>query len=331
MIRIQIPGFSSSDFSGGNTRLGDAQIIDDGKNFDVIDGNCGKGTTRLIAILKKRKIKTPYLHITHAHYDHYYGIRKIIADSYFKPKKLYLYDPESLKDVSNEVKSEKATLKKIVAEAKAKGIKVVYLKDGDKVVHGDIRFVVYRNQPTTYNGNSDVYLNDGSLCYWFPTLRYLTTGDAGLDCAKEHNLNPLLIKIGHHGNDCPRAIATWLYNHGCRFCWDNDFSEKLTDFLMTGREDCIAVGMKYFGAHGDINLIAQSGYVSIYKDFKVNRYKCSYSGKTALKQPDLDAVIGVLKGTYGSANSRISNLIDAGYYPISAQEKVDEIIKLVKG
>ena len=38
MIWINIPGFVSSDFSGGETRLGDAQIITDGINFDIIDG-----------------------------------------------------------------------------------------------------------------------------------------------------------------------------------------------------------------------------------------------------------------------------------------------------
>ena len=48
MIRLQAIGLYSSDFSGGETRLGDATIIDDGKNFEVIDGNCGAGTTRRI-------------------------------------------------------------------------------------------------------------------------------------------------------------------------------------------------------------------------------------------------------------------------------------------
>ena len=120
MIRIHIPGFFNSDFSGGNTRLGDAQIIDDGKNYEVIDGNCGAGTDRLIKALKARGIKTPYLHISHAHYDHRYGIRKIINDSYFKPKALYCQDPGSIKPYNNDVKSDIEALEVIIREAKAK-------------------------------------------------------------------------------------------------------------------------------------------------------------------------------------------------------------------
>ena len=57
MIRLHVPGFYNSD--KGGPRWGDAQIIDDGKNFEVIDGYCGNGTTRLISRLKDRKIKSP--------------------------------------------------------------------------------------------------------------------------------------------------------------------------------------------------------------------------------------------------------------------------------
>ena len=331
MIWINIPGFVSSDFSGGETRLGDAQIITDGINFDIIDGYCGKGATKLISALKKIGIKTPYLHISHAHWDHYDGIRKIIRDSYFKPKRLYLYDPSSLGDVSSDVKSEKATLRNIVSEAKAKGIPVTYLKNGDRVTHGDIKFTVFRDQPMKYNGNSDAYINNGSLCYWFNEIRYLTTGDAGLECARKHNLNPMIIKIGHHGNDCIRSEATWLKNHGCVYCWDNDHSVKLTDFLMTGREDCLAVGMKYFGCHGDINIICANKTGIIYKDGGAYKYKCDYAEKATLKGANLAVVKATLKGTYGANNDRITNLIRLGYWPSQVQDNVNEIVKLVKG
>ena len=104
MIRLHIIGLCASDVSKQTPRCGDAQIIDDGTNYEVIDGYCGKGANRLISALKKRKIYSPYLHITHAHYDHYYGIRAIIRDKAFAPKALYCYDPDSLRDVSKDVK-----------------------------------------------------------------------------------------------------------------------------------------------------------------------------------------------------------------------------------
>ena len=79
MIRFNIIGFNKTD--KGAPRWGDCTIIDDGMNHLVIDGYCGIGTTRLISRLKKLKVKDPVLFISHAHHDHYYGIRKIINDT----------------------------------------------------------------------------------------------------------------------------------------------------------------------------------------------------------------------------------------------------------
>lgn len=328
MIRIHIPGFYDSD--SGGPRWGDAQIIDDGKNYEVIDGYCGVGTSHLIKALKDRGIKSPYLYITHAHYDHRYGVRQIIKDSYFSPKAIYCQDPSTITAYNSDIKGDIDALKTIIREAKAKGIPVHYLGDGDKIVHGEIKFTVYRDFPK-YNGNSDAYLNDGSLCFWFPELKYLTTGDAGLDCAKEHNLNPIFIKLGHHGNDCPRAISTWLYQHGTRYCWDNDYNTKLTDFLMTGREDCIAVGMKYLSCHGDINAIYYKNKAVIYKSGQIYRYDCSYNGMPVLSNPDLAIVKTVLSGKAGSGDARTTYLLNHLHNPGLVQKEVNEIIKMIKG
>lgn len=338
MIRLQCIGLYKSDFSNGNTRLGDAQIIDDGKNFEVIDGYCGKGADRLIATLKTRKIKYPNLYYSHPHWDHYDGIRKIIKDGWFKPKRLYVPNPDSYEDVTAEVRSNKQALRAIISEAKDRGIPVTYLKNEQVVKHGDIKFVVYQNTTYRYDGSSEGYVNDRSLSFWFPEMLYLTTGDAGMWCVNKYGLKPKFVKCGHHGNnigDAPTAkpseMARKLKKDGCLFYWDNDFSTHLTDFLMTGREDAINAGMTCFNIHGDINAIWQSRTASIYKDYKVYRYKCAYTGKTSLKQPDLAAVMGVLRGEYGSENARISKLINAGFYPIATQDKVNEIVKLVKG
>lgn len=335
MIRLQCIGLYASDFSGG-TRLGDAQIIDDGKTYEVIDGYCEKGADRLISTLKERKIKSPNLYITHPHYDHYDGIRRIIRDSWFKPKRLYAPNPESYGDVSGEVKGNKQALKNIISEAKNKGIPVTYLKNEQKISHGEIKFTVYQDT-TCKNEGSEGYVNDRSLAFWFHEMKYLTTGDAGMWCVEKYGLKPKFIKCGHHGNNIgtrtikPSQMAPRMKKAGCLFYWDNDYSTSLTDFLMTGREDAQTAGMTIYSIHGDINAIWQSGYCSIYKDYKVRRYKCSYKGKTTLRQPDLKVVMGVLRGEYGRDNARISNLIDAGFYPIAVQNKINEIVQLVKG
>lgn len=331
MIRLHIIGLCASDVSKQTPRCGDAQIIDDGTNYEVIDGYCGKGANRLISALKKRKIYSPYLHITHAHYDHYYGIRAIIRDKAFAPKALYCYDPDSLRDVSKDVKDNKKALLNVINEAKARKIPVVYLKNGSIIEHGDINIVVYRNQPSKFSGNSDAYVNDGSLCYWFPGIAYLTTGDAGLDVAKQHGHKPKFIKLGHHGNNCVRVISRWLKDHGCKYCWDNDYSTSLTDFLMTGREDALAVGMTYFSVHGDINAIFRGGKAIIYKNGKAYSYLCDYVGKNTLNAATPYVCRKVLRGSYGKADVRTTNLLNLGYSPTSVQNKVNQIVEIANG
>ena len=267
MISIKALGMYSSDFSGGETRNGDTQIVINGKYCEVIDGGCDRYATRLITHLKSSNIRDPYLHISHCHYDHRDGIDKTLSDPWFKPRGLYCQDPDSITGHSSAIRSD------------------IYLGNEDKIEHGEIKITVYRQYPK-YTGNSDAYLNDGSLCYWFAEQRYLTTGDASMWCAYKYNLNPLIVKGGHHGNDMsadgylkPSQMCPWLYKHGCRYYWDNDFSAKLTDFLMTGREDAINAGMIFIDIHGDIDMIFACGKVTITHAGKTYTDSVPYSGE----------------------------------------------------
>ena len=285
MISIKALGMYSSDFSGGETRNGDTQIVINGKYCEVIDGGCDRYATRLITHLKSSNIRDPYLHISHCHYDHRDGIDKILSDPWFKPRGLYCQDPDSITGHSSAIRSDINALRKIIDKAKSKGIPVIYLGNEDKIEHGEIKITVYRQYPK-YTGNSDAYLNDGSLCYWFAEQRYLTTGDASMWCAYKYNLNPLIVKGGHHGNDMsadgylkPSQMCPWLYKHGCRYYWDNDFSTKLTDFLMTGREDAINAGMIFLDIHGDIDMIFACGKVTITHAGQTYTDSVPYSGE----------------------------------------------------
>lgn len=332
MIRINIPGFYDSD--SGGPRWGDAQIITDGTNYEVIDGYCGIGATRLIKRLKALDVRAPYLHISHAHYDHYNGIEKIIDDGWFTPKALYCYDPGTLNaNFSKDCSENVAALKRIISKARSKHIEVVYVDNGTTITHGDIDMVIYRIQPKTAE-NTDSYINDGSLCYWFPKLRYLTTGDGPekiYDLCKKYGLNPVIIKIPHHGNNCPQTQANGLASIGVKYCWDNDYSTTITDFLKYGRRRCIEAGIKYISCHGDINMIFYGGKGVLYKGASRWSFTCSYRGGISLKTADLAAVKSVLKGTFGNGDTRITNLLDAGYRPASVQDCVNDMIKLIRG
>ena len=334
MIRLHVPGFASG---AGGPRWGDAQIIDDGKYYEVIDGYDTQGTDILIATLKERKITRPYLYITHPHYDHYFGIQKIIRDSYFKPRRLYVPAPESYGDVSGEVRGNKQALRNIISEAKDKGIPVSYLKNEQTITHGEIRFTVYQDTESRYDGNSEGYVNDRSLAFWFSELSYLSTGDAGMWCVDKYGLKPKWIKCGHHGNNIgtndvkPSVMAPRLKRSGCIFYWDNDYSTKLTDFLMTGREDAINAKMTVLDIHGDINAIWFSKRCVIYKHGKIYRYSCSFVGKSTLVKPTLEVVKAVLKGTAGDDDARVTYLLNRGQNPGLIQKEVNELYKLIKG
>ena len=285
MISIKALGMYASDFSGGNTRNGDTQIVTDGEYYDVIDGGCDRYATRLITYLKTNNIRDPYLHASHPHYDHIDGIDKILSDPWFTPRALYCQDPDSITAHNSSIRSDINALRDIIAKAKKKEIPVIFLDNEDKIEHGEIKITVYRQYPK-YTGNSDAYLNDGSLCYWFAEQRYLTTGDASMWCAYKYKLDPLIVKGGHHGNDMsadgflkPSQMCVWLYNHGCRFYWDNDFSTRLTDFLMTGREDAINAGMTFIDIHGDIDMTFARGKVTITHAGKTYTDTVPYSGE----------------------------------------------------
>ena len=334
MIRLHVPGLLSS---AGGPRWGDAQIIDDGKFFEVIDGYCGEGTDRLISALKARKITRPFLYITHPHYDHYFGVRKIIRDSYFKPRRLFVPDPESYADVSSEVRGNKQALRNVISEARDKGIPVSYLRNGQIVTHGDVKFVVYQDTEVGYTGNSEGYVNDRSLAFWFPTLSYLTTGDAGMWCVRKYGLKPKFIKLGHHGNRIdgddllPSQMAPLMKKNGCLYCWDNDYSTKLTDFLMTGREDAQNAKMTFLDIHGDINAIFFGKRAVIYKHGQIYRYACAYAGKATLQAPTLANVKAVLKGTAGTDDAQTTYLLNRGMNPGLIQNEVNELYKLIRG
>ena len=341
MIRLQVIGLYRSDFSDaeirkGEARLGDSWIMDDGKEALVCDAGCGKYTERTLDVLEERKILRPHLYNSHPHGDHL-GIRKVIKSKDFKPKSLSVPDPDSYENVSGEVRSNKQALRDLIAEAKERKIPVTYLRNGNRIVRGQMKFTVYQDTVVGYTGNSEGYVNDRSLAFWFPELSYLTTGDAGMWCVRKYGLKPKLIKLGHHGNRIdgddlkPSQMAPLMKKNGCLFCWDNDYSTKLTDFLMTGREDALNAGMTFLDIHGDINTIFFGKRAVIYKHGQIYRYACAYAGKATLQAPTLANVKAVLKGTAGADDARVTYLLNRGMNPGLIQKEVNELYKLIRG
>lgn len=331
MIRILIPELRSTDVSQKNTRSGDNTIIRSGNTCLVIDNYNGTAGKRVVEYLVEQGMVRNDLIVSHPHPDHIDGIDRIIADKRFSPRSLSCQDPDSIDaGFSSEAAYYVKRLRNTISAAKNKGIPVVYLRDGNRISRGDISFTVYCETPKNAK-NTDEYINNGSLCLWFPAIRYLTTGDAGGECAVKHNLKPLVVKGGHHGNDLLMVVVNYLVSVGCKIYWDNDYSETLTDFLMTGRENAQKGGLTCLSVHGDINMLAFNGTLVVYKGTDHWSFKVGYQGARDLKPADLGVVKSVLKGSLGKLDARTTNLIDLGYAPSEVQKQVNDLWHIIRG
>lgn len=350
-----VPGF---DNYGTDARNGDNQFfIDkrpDGKlHILSIDGYDGEGVTRFLRDLNIFKANTENAEcwdiLTHGHYDHYKGIKEHLLHKTngkytYNITRLYMQDPASLKvglrsnKGSSYVQNAIDTLYKIKEIAENRGTKVIFVKNKQTVKWGDLKWVFYREQPTKVEDDDrygDAYLNDGSIVTWFPELSYLTSGDGPMQLGtlcKKYGLNPKFIKGPHHGNNLPRVQATIMWNLGTRYYWDNDLSKNITDFLQTGREDAIGVGMKVLNAVGDINGLFHKGHAYIYKNGKLAfSYDCAYQGNSFVTQKTIWWIVDrILKGTYGKGDRIITYCIARGYAPSQAIKTKNKAVKLAK-
>ena len=293
MIKSWVAGFKRP---SRETRYGDSQVFIDTKNniCFIIDGGDGECASRLISYLKENNIKKVYLLLTHPHSDHGDGLRKIIKDSYFTVLCFYCYDPNSLKKGlsnnrgSNSVREDIDYLNRMISEAKDRNIEVKYLVHGDKVELGNIKFNVYREQPSKVEDDDTygwAYVNDGSLCLYFPDLYYWTSGDGSdriWDFIKKLGLTVKFFKIPHHGNNCPQSQANGLKSHGANLCWYNDLEPNgigTTDFTAYGARRCKEAGIKVIDCIGsDINMTFAMGKATITKGNSSWNYIIPYYG-----------------------------------------------------
>lgn len=294
MIKSWIPCFGKP---SKETRYGDTQVFIDTKNNIclVIDGGLGKCSTRLISYLKQNKIKKVYLLLTHPHNDHGDGLLDIIKDSYFTVMRFYCYDSDSLKKGlrnnkgSDSVRDDIDYLNDIIYEAKKRKIDVQYLVHGDKVELGDIKFNVYREQPSRVEDNDTygwAYVNDGSLCLYFPELYYWTSGDGSdsiWDFIKKLGLKVKFFKIPHHGNNCPKTQANGLKSGGAELCWYNDLEPRgvgTNDFTLYGARRCKEAGITVIDCIGsDIEITFAMERATIMKGGSIWTYEIPYSGE----------------------------------------------------
>ena len=60
----------------------------------------------------------------------------------------------------------------------------------------------------------------------------------------------------------------------------------------------------------------------------MTNYACSYKGKSTLKSAPVDVIRNIFMNRYGTGDTRMTNLIRAGYYPVNANNKVAKVKQL---
>ena len=273
-----IPSYVSK---GEDDRRGDGLILRSDTGYTlIVDGFDGSApTTKLINWLKERKITELYLALSHPHYDHYKGLRTIMEDRYITIRRLYCYDPESIAHGigssanGRSVKEDYDNLKAVIAQARGRGAEVVYLKTGDSVTLGDIRFRVWRKQPTGFtdldDGNAYAFTNNGSLCFYFPDFRLLLTGD-GPEALKEAIAYfgdvVLILKVPHHGNNCSKSNAQAAKKAGCILAYETNIEAKgpgTTGFTAYGSRRVVEEGITVLMQDTDIWILVTDRLLTV--------------------------------------------------------------------
>ena len=295
-ITIYVPGFTTS---RSDERHGDGMVIhsESGQTL-VIDGfDGGAPTTSLISYLKKHNYKDLHLMLSHPHYDHYKGLRMIMADSFFNIKVFYCYDPASIKHGigssanGRSVKDDYDNLNACISQARGRGAAIDYLDTGRHVVIGDIEFKVWRKQPTHFtdldDGNAYAFTNDGSLCCYFPKLKFLTTGDGPTDLKDAiayFGDKVYVLKVPHHGNSCSKSNAQAARTAGCVIAFETNIESKgpgTTGFTAYGSRRLVEQGVKVLMQNAEIIMTAAAGKLSVRQGGNVWSFDVPYDGKPA--------------------------------------------------
>lgn len=290
--KFTLPSGESDDRHGD----GVAMIID-GISM-LIDGfEGGEPTNRMMTWLASKGVSDIDIAVlTHGHYDHYHGLELIEKDKRFHIKTLYCYDPETLRhgvdntDNGRAVKSDIADMYDFLNYMKSQGTKVEYIDHGGVIKVGNIKWNIYRKQPTKFGhldgGQAYAFLNDGSLCLYSPDIECMFGGDGpgSLKEAIAHfNGNVIFYDVSHHGNSCPQSDAHALKLAGCILAWQSCIERNgvgSTGWTAYGSRRVKEEGITVWQQDEDVTFCAGGGKITFIQGSKKITADIPYIGTT---------------------------------------------------
>lgn len=221
------------DLGNGSSARGDATLLESGGQYLLIDTGAKESHNQVISFLKRKGVRSLSLYISHYHEDHCDYAEKIIKDSHFKVKKVYLANPDPVKRYAtsyykyhrralyNNCKSCYERYNKIKAAAKKKGASVVELRKGNTFSVGSVRANVLWDHNARgieafdpYDKSGTGYMNNSSLVTKFTLGKrsFLTGGDIEASTEQDllasgANLSADIFKLNHHAIWSANTVA----------------------------------------------------------------------------------------------------------------------------
>lgn len=297
MLQGYLPKFTLPSRTSDDRHGDGVAIICDGEVL-LIDGfEGGEPTNRMMDWLEANNVKEiDKALLTHAHWDHFNGLKIIERDDRFHIKVLYCHDPETLRHgVDNSangrtVKSDIAEMYNFINAMKDHGTKVVYVNSGDSITVGDVSFDIWRSQPTKFTSldqnHAYAFINHGSLLLHSPETE-LTFGGDGPDNIYEP-INKFGWKISfydvsHHGNNCDRPNAIAVKKAGCVLAWQSCIEKNgvgSTGWTVYGSSRVKEQGIPVWQQDADVKFYAGGGKITFVQGTKKITKEVPYIGKT---------------------------------------------------